>query len=99
MSQVSLIGIVMAVVAVIAAYGIGYSAGLAGGKESGFEKGKRAGAKEGSKRGYAVGFDRGRRNQGDPEDEDEPHKAGCAGVMLVVLLTPLAWFICSAIFA
>lgn len=86
MATHELVGIGIAVAAVIVAYWIGYGAGHAAGREDGYDDGKRQGAKEGSMRGYAVGYDRGRRSGADDEEAEQGSRAGfgVAGVAIAV---------------
>ena len=62
------IGLIVAIACVVAAYYYGFAAGYSAGRDEGYGDGKREGAREGSMRGYAVGFDRGRRQDGGEED-------------------------------
>jgi hypothetical protein len=78
------IGVVAAILCVLAAYGLGYSAGYSKGRGDGFEDGKREGAKESSARAFAVGFDRGKRAANQPlPPEPEPQKKGCLIFLLL----------------
>ncbi|MEM8678118.1 MAG: hypothetical protein AAGF97_02080 [Planctomycetota bacterium] len=79
-----LIGIAIAVVAVIVAYRIGYHVGQSTGHDAGFDEGRRQGKKEGSIRGYAVGFDRGRRQE-DAAEEESSSPSGRLGLISVSL--------------
>lgn len=93
MDSISLIGLVVAVVAVLAAYGVGFSSGFRAGRDEGFGDGRKEGAREGSMRGYAVGFDRAKRKNDNDDDEGEGRVPG--GVVLALLvLTVLVvyWF-------
>jgi hypothetical protein len=91
MASPALIGILMALGAVVAAYWMGHGAGFQAGQDAGFNDGKREGTKEGSMRGYAVGFDRGRRRESG-EEADEAHRApgigfGVAGLLFAAVAT------------
>ena len=89
MSNPAIIGILMAVGAVIAAYWMGHSAGYRAGQGEGFDEGKREGAREGSMRGYAVGFDRGRRGNGEEGGEESSPRIGLGfvAILLAALMT------------
>ena len=65
MNGMPILGLLMAIGAVLAAYKVGYSAGHADGIRDGFEDGER----EGSKRGYAVGYERGLHADEDTQEE------------------------------
>lgn len=85
------IGVVAAILCVLAAYGLGYSAGYSKGRGDGFDDGKREGAKESSSRAFAVGFDRGKRAASQPPPpEPEPQRKGC--LILVLLASNVAAF-------
>ena len=82
----AIIGIGLAVAAVIVAYRLGFHAGHTAGRDDGFDDGHRQGKKEGSIRGYAVGFDRGRRHEdADEHDAESQPRFGLAGVAITVV--------------
>lgn len=79
------IGIVVAILSVIAAYWVGYSGGVAAGQERGYDAGKREGAKEGSMRGYAVGYDRAKRRADGEVQSDEARPSARLSIGMVGL--------------
>lgn len=62
----------------LVAYLFGYEAGRSAGQDEGHKKGK----KDGAVRAFAVGYDRGKRERGDDEDEED-----YSGPSWIVLLT------------
>ncbi len=94
MSLLGLLGLVLTIVSVLAAYQVGYRAGFHQGHQEGYDDGKKAGSKEGSLRGYAVGFDRGRRSNDGTEDKSPKNESMFRIVMLIAVIGGI-WILAS----
>ena len=82
-------GLVLAVLAVVAAYQIG----LAQGRRDGFAEGKQEGHRAGTKRGYAVGYDRGKwqREQEENPGDRQSKRSGCGLLILLAVVLTTTW--------
>ncbi len=91
MSSWQIVGIALAVIAVVAAYQFGLVQGRRQGFEEGKKEGRKEGEREGTKRGLAVGYDRAKRAR--TGDEEKGKRPGCGLMVLLILLTSLCWLI------
>lgn len=93
MDTISIIGLLVAVGAVLLAYRVGFSSGFIAGRDAGFDDGRKEGSREGSMRGYAVGYDRGKRASGDGDDGGDSRVPGFVVLVLLVLTVLVVyWF-------
>ena len=93
MGSFSVLGIIVAVGAVLAAYYMGYSSGRAVGRDEGFDEGKQEGSREGSMRAYAVGFDRGKRANAGSEEEDDSKVTSNLGIAIFAVILGLLFYV------
>ena len=93
MGSFSVLGIIVAVGAVVAAYCMGYSSGRTVGRDEGFDEGKQKGSREGSMRAYAVGFDRGKRARAGNKDGDSGNATANLGIAIFALMLGLLLFL------
>ncbi len=93
MGSFSVLGIIVAVGAVVAAYCMGYSSGRTAGRDEGFDEGKQEGSREGSMRAYAVGFDRGKRARAGSKDGDGGNASANLGIAIFALMFGLLLFL------
>ena len=93
MGSFSVLGIIVAVGAVLAAYYMGYSSGRAVGRDEGFDEGKQEGSRDGSMRAYAVGFDRGKRANADSEEEDNSKVTSNLGIAIFAVILGLLFYV------
>ena len=93
MGSFSVLGIIVAVGAVLAAYYMGYSSGRAVGQDEGFDEGKQEGSREGSMRAYAVGFDRGKRANAGSEEEDNSKVTSNLGIAIFAVILGLLFYV------
>ena len=92
MGSFSVLGIFVAVGAVVAAYYVGYSSGRAVGRD----EGKQEGSREGSMRAYAVGFDRGKRARAGTGDNDNGKLTSNLGIAIFALMLGLLLYLWHA---
>ena len=82
----------------LVAYLFGFATGKSQGLDEGHEKGKKEGKKEGSIRAFAVGYDRGKREDQQPSSEDVgPSKPSWSILFLLVVVTVVALTIATAL--
>ena len=93
MGSFSVLGIIVAVGAVVAAYCMGYSSGRTAGRGEGFDEGKQEGSREGSMRAYAVGFDRGKRVRAGNKDGDGGNTTANLGFAIFAVMLGLLLFL------
>ncbi len=93
MGSFSVLGIIVASGAVVAAYCMGYSNGRTVGRDEGFAEGKQEGSREGSMRAYAVGFDRGKRARAGNKDGDSGNATANLGIAIFALMLGLLLFL------
>jgi hypothetical protein len=93
MSTWQIVGIALAVIAVVSAYQFGLMQGRRQGFEDGKKEGRKEGEREGTKRGLAVGYDRGKRARAGEEEKGK--RPGCGLMVLLLVLTTLCWLLQS----